>query len=154
MNIIELYKKSNSNPWDKEPFKREFEYKDFPCIILKHPTQHHLCGYIGIYSTNGLSNMPIDDINEFINIHGGFTHYDSGNNINLPITVNNKLIFWLGFDCAHYNDYVPGLEEFQQFYSYQMSIMNKENVTYKDGQFVENELKKAIDQIIRIYGPQ
>lgn len=58
------------------------------------------CGYVGIDKTNDLFevNYHDDKIEEKIDVHGGVTFSDFGNQY------LDKKLWWLGFDCAHYGD--------------------------------------------------
>ena len=73
----------------------------------------------------GYAEYPSDiDINiDNINVHGGIT---GG-------TIDN--INFIGFDCCHYDDIIPGM------------VFNNTNATYKDIDYVKKELKKLCKQI-------
>lgn len=120
----------------KEPNYETFEYKGFKVVIKRMMYMGgQLNGYVRIpqghefygkgYDHDGLMN---------IECHGGLTF--SGD-------LENDGDFYIGFDTAHYQDYVPFL---------QMNIGRSttfENKTYKDINYVRNECKSIVDQLIK-----
>lgn len=96
----------------------------FNACIRRHGYIGYLCGYVEV--PDGL----IVDIDE-IDCHGG-------------ITFNGKLSefptdgYYIGFDCIHYGDWdsITAREGF--------SLINQ---TYKDTEFVLNEIKNIIKQL-------
>lgn len=96
----------------------------FNACIRRHSNFGHLCGYVEV--PDGLDI----NINE-IDCHGGITfnaHWDE-----LP-TVGR----YVGFDCMHLGDWDPFDAErgIARYYD-----------TYKDSEFVLNEIKSIINQL-------
>jgi len=86
---------------------------------LKRPYGTYWCGYIRLRDDQPeLTDTQIDHLDSIV--HGGLT---SG----------------IGFDCAHYNDYYRS--------QYEDDVYMTENATYKDYDFVYNEITKMIDYL-------
>jgi hypothetical protein len=78
-----------------EEFKiiKTWEYRNRKCLILWVRT--HYCGY----AETSLRDMDAD-----INVHGGITF--SGRHDKLPENPFDLDIWYYGFDCAHYDDFL------------------------------------------------
>lgn len=68
------------------------------CLVIAYDLGHR-CGYVKIPEDHFLYKVHYDHekIENFIDIHGGITFSDEMQG--LPLEG-----WWLGFDCAHYND--------------------------------------------------
>jgi len=111
-------------PWESERNRYEFEYREFPCKIVRMEMLGHLCGYVRIPEWSRYYGKLDSDID--LNVHGGIT----------ASNIENKE-HWIGFDCAHIFDYIPYYEDH-----------NPEGATYKDVGFVAGQLLRLVDQII------
>ena len=97
---------------------------------IKRQFQQYLCGYINVPIKRDIVVDPQreEDYYEKIfcdyKVHGGITSFtEFGSHVKI------------GFDCAHNCDYKP------------LAIYNTQYATYKNVDFVKNELKKLIKQI-------
>ncbi len=141
--------------WVEEFDQIEFTYEHYKCsavrVVKKEPfakVEHyfggHLCGYVQIPKKHPLYGKSWDDI--AIACHGGITCNE------------NHEEHWIGFDCAHLNDYVPSMEKFRkenkineifpmpkEFSMY--SLFRKE---YRNILYVMNECRIIVDQLIEI----
>lgn len=119
---------------DKEHFKNVsldfFFYRDFVTVIGRNNTLGHLCGYVRLSIEHELNGVGCDDI-EGLDVHGGLTY--SGDDL----TVDDS--WYLGFDCAHAGDLVPEMAK---------RSGNNDFATYRDVEFVKNELMRLVNQII------
>lgn len=131
--------------WKTEPNSLEYMNEEFHCLILRHPEFLHLCGYVGIpkehplYLVNYISDdNPIDELE----CHGGVTF--TGNNLK-----GMKEDFWyIGFDCAHYMDYQPGLDKIlSSIPTFTESSTLFGQKVYRDIDFVKNEITSLVEQI-------
>jgi hypothetical protein len=77
---------------------KEWTCEGYPCLIIKHE-YGHLCGYVGLPKEHKLYGKDYDDI--YADVHGGVTF--AGERRQQADT------WFVGFDCAHYGDLVPGL---------------------------------------------
>ena len=110
----------------KEGDGKEFEYKGYKCEIWRHPTLLHLCGYVELPEFHELWGKLMYEL-ENLDCHGGITFSEAGKEMNWKI----------GFDCAHYLDYTPGVP------------FNLSNGVYRDMSYVESEIKKLVDQVAK-----
>ena len=95
--------KSNwpEGPWIEEV--DELEWVDFltgyKCLVIRHPEVGSLCGYVRVPEGHPLHGKNGDELMD-IEVHGGVTYSGSR---------GKDGEWWLGFDCAHYMDYLPGV---------------------------------------------
>ncbi|WEV51650.1 hypothetical protein OZX69_02860 [Lactobacillus sp. ESL0731] len=117
-------------PWNEVPENERFTYKGYKCEVWRNPNLGFLCGYVMIPKDNKLFKVDYTD-DEFpdLSIHGGITFSNCDEDSN----------WWIGFDCGHFSDLVPGLSD----------NVSSENASYKDKNFVTNELKKLVDQVMK-----
>jgi hypothetical protein len=123
-----------NGPWKTEPDYVEFEHKGFVCRIIRVDHSGHLCGYVDVPHTH----TKVQSFDYFaipLECHGGLTY---GNHN------EEKGIFTVGFDCAHYTDYCPK----QSSYSGMME-MGSSSGQYRDINFVTNEIKSLVDQLLK-----
>jgi hypothetical protein len=85
-------------PWDREPDKRIWtdEYTGLPCIAQRNYCGAW-CGYVGVRYGHHWFKKPYGNVDA--DVHGGLTYSD---------TREDEAVWWLGFDCSHAFDYVPG----------------------------------------------
>jgi len=107
---------------------KEFEYEGYKCRIIRHRTFGSLCGYVVIPFGHPWYQKDYDEIEQMHNYevpaHGGLTfsgEVDDGS-------------YLVGFDCAHLGDLIPNMTPYLS-----------PNETYKDMDFVTNNLKEIID---------
>lgn len=130
-----MIKKEFEKLLSEEGNHRAFQYKGYTCQIKRANIEYsgHLCGYIEIPPSHDLYNMEYDDIESKydyeIPAHGSLTF--SGQ-------IGNR--FWIGIDCAHFGDMNPCMHP-------SMPEWIHEGETYKDMEYVQNNLKEIIDYI-------
>lgn len=164
----------------------DFTYKGYRCVVI-FGDMGHRCGYVGIKPGHPLYKkeytdyldilkseldgeevgkrgiMPIffaalddDDkvrMDVYFNVHGGLI-YSSDNNGTYPVESN---LWWLGFDCGHYND-GNDLELIEKYWGDNPLIKRRleiEREYYIDApirskEYVEDECKSLVDQIIKL----
>lgn len=109
-------------PWEHEPNHLLFESCGFVCEIRRHPNFGSLCGYVYIPLEHPVAQAKIPE--DVLNVHGGITYWDERNGS-----------FVVGFDCAHVGDLIPNSE------------LMATGDTYKDIEFVTNELENLAQQL-------
>lgn len=123
---------SSDKPWLTEPARLEWEHAGMRCLILRHPTMRHLCGYVRVPSDDILYGKEYDALNEWVDVHGGLTfsgHLDSEGDE-----------WWVGFDCAHAGDLVPSISDLPvRFRAF--------GDTYKDIAYVQAETNRLAEQL-------
>ena len=116
-------------PWDTEPDKAEWvdEATGLNCRVLRNGAGA-LCGYVGIPEGHKYYNVDYSDIPwEGRDVHGGLTYSNLEDGL-----------WWLGFDCAHSNDYVPGATQY-------FGTSMKER--YRDINYVIKEVQKLASSL-------
>lgn len=118
-----------------------FKYKGFPCVVLFMPFGFR-CGYVGIPKGHRFYKMNYVKIP--VGCHGGLTYSDDHLHHQ-----DDKDIWWIGFDCAHYLDgyglkcrreYFPELPEFD--------YIPELGEGYKGIEFCKQECGEIVDQIV------
>jgi hypothetical protein len=103
-------------PWQDEPDKEQYadEATGLPCL-LKRNHFGNLCGYVGVseghpWFGKGYSGIDAD-------VHGGLTFADfcqEGDEArticHVPGPGEPDRVWWLGFDCGHAWDLMPGMD--------------------------------------------
>ena len=121
-----------------EPDKLTFTYKGLPCVLLKHPSMRHWCGYVGVPKDHPLYDKDNDDeLVMSLDAHGGITWTGLGKKLS---SLCKPKYWYIGFDCAHAGDYVPGVYE-------RDGIKSGEKNIYRDILYVKNECIKLAKQL-------
>ena len=126
-----------AGPWDNEPDVMSWadERTGLPCLIRRN-SMGVWCGYVGVPPGHPAFEQGYDDVD--VDVHGGLTFAD-------PIdTAKNHPEFatelwWLGFDCGHAWDLMPGLVK------YQLSVSTDDK--YRDVDFVRAETTSLAQQL-------
>jgi hypothetical protein len=90
----------SDRPWEHEPDNEEWidEATGYKCTVWRHPTFGHLCGYVALPKGHPLHEQHYDEINLFVEVHGGLTYAD----------LDKETGEWVvGFDCSHTGDMSP-----------------------------------------------
>lgn len=116
---------------EKEGNERLLEIDDYDCKILRVGLEYsgHLCGYVRIPEIHPFYNLEYYEID--VDVHGGLTY-----------SSEEKNGYWIGFDCAHYNDITPCYVG-----SFFTTHLFTDEGTYKDMDYVEKELIRLVRQI-------
>ena len=138
---LELY---GYGEWVEEPDEVYFMYEGFNCKIKRNPYMGNLCGYVEIPK----DILYVDE--DMLDVYCGITYSQMED--------DNK--HWIGFDCAHGFDVIPGLEkriknydEIQKIQEYVENFKKTLDIflpekTYKNINFVMEECKNLINQLI------
>lgn len=114
--------------WETEPDKESFEHAGLKCVVIRHDSMKHLCGYVEIPKEHPLFEQT--SIWDFpYEVHGGITFVDK-----LKQDPDSK---YIGFDCAHLHDFIPGAGE----------NFNGRSSVYRDFEYVKGEAKALAEQI-------
>lgn len=87
---------------DGDLSEKRFEFNGFECLALRHPAMGHWCGYIALPVDHPLYGAHYYECSD-IEVHGGLS-YSEDHAPRHPFDAK----WWLGFDTAHCNDYMPG----------------------------------------------
>ena len=140
----EYKEKMPDGEWQQEPDKKQWtdEKTKLPCLIVRNPLGA-LCGYVGVPPTHPYYQRDYNNCD--VSAHGGLTfagkcHPQEGDRGICHIAPPEEdEVWWLGFDCAHLGDYVPGMGKFFN-----------EQGTYKHIAYVEDECRELAEQLIAI----
>lgn len=131
--------------------EKEFEYRGYPCKV-KLMDLGHRCGYVGIAPGKQFYNIDYDDIP--VGCHGGLTYGSLEDRL-----ADHRTTFWIGFDCAHLGDgvdYDAVIHKFTDPETIKFAIEAQRTGIFNRGsepksiEFVENECKRIVDQLIEL----
>jgi hypothetical protein len=123
--------------WEDEPNFKKWTYKGYTCMIRRGPVGA-LCGYVGLKKGHRLYGKYYNEDKELENIdcHGGLTFSGEWDEL-------QDDLWYIGFDCAHAFDFIPGLMTMHE--STYLPMM--EEATYRDFDYVTKECEKIVDQL-------
>jgi hypothetical protein len=134
-------------PWLDEPDRAHWVDLDtgYDCLIVRGPSGA-LCGYVGVpeghpWHGSDYSAIPYEDAY----VHGGLTYaapcQEDGKIYHTDEEAAHQNVWWLGFDCAHYQDLTPAFD----------TVLN-ERAVYRTFAYVTAELQSLAAQIHRVGG--
>lgn len=132
-------------PWQDEPDKIQWtdEATKLPCLIVRNGSGA-LCGYVGVDETHPYFQVPYDDAD--VAVHGGLTYaglcQENGKVCHIVEDGENDKVWWLGFDCAHWNDFSPVVAQYITW--------DRNYTQYKDVQYVTNEVTNLAKQLSEV----
>ena len=130
--------------------EKDFIVEGYRCVIVGQSLGHR-CGYIGLPKGHPLHGKDYDEID--INVHGGLTYSD--NSGTYPVE-NTGDIWWIGFDCGHYMDgkdfeLIKELTDMRTYFQLlQMEKMFRTKGIVRTKEYVENELRSVVNQLIKL----
>jgi hypothetical protein len=99
-------------PWDGEPDKLVWRTRaGLTGMAVRQGTHGGLCGYVALPAGHPLYGAHYhDDRLGGVRVHGGLTYAArcSGHICHEPEPGESDDVWWLGFDCAHDGDQLPG----------------------------------------------
>lgn len=134
-----------AGPWDNEPDKVQFKDADtdYDCIVRRGPLGAW-CGYVGVPGGHPYFNKGYNDIDD-VDVHGGLTFADHchGDEETGICHKSENEVWWIGFDCGHWSDLMPGMGD-------QFRIESGEHINYRDIDYVKNETLNLARQLKNI----
>lgn len=104
-------------PWNTEPDKTQWvdEPTGLDCLAVRNPHMGNWCGYVGLPPEHPWHGKTYDDLD--IDVHGGLTYSEACDEnateehgiCHVPDPGRPDDVWWLGFDCGHAHDTMPGL---------------------------------------------
>ncbi len=128
-----------------EPDKAHWidEETKLDCLIVRGPAGA-LCGYVGVPNSHPFFEVEYSNIDHQIEVHGGLTFSDKCSPDESPEkgichtgNVANKIVWWLGFDCAHGCDIVPKYD----------SLSDNSYSTYRTFGYVKKQVEYLARQL-------
>ena len=130
--------------WQSEPDKIQFqdEKTGYPCLIVRNKYMGFLCGYVGVDEKHPCYEKRYDDID--VNVHGGLTFsefcliYENPEETvcHTPAPEEPDNVWWLGFDCGHFQDLMPRFE-----------CVILKDLFYKDVSYVKEQIAYLAKQL-------
>ncbi len=137
----------DNGPWNDEPDKKQWldEETGYPCLIVRN-NGGALCGYVGVTEGHPAYNKDYNSVD--VEVHGGLTFSDfchkGAEETGICHKVDNEVkTYWLGFDCAHYQDVCPAYAASSK----KLGFNSFREGTYKDFGFVTNQVRKLARQL-------
>jgi hypothetical protein len=123
-----------------------------PCLIVRNKLGA-LCGYVGVTSSHPCFEKDYDDVRSE-EAHGGLT-FSGFCNDHICHEVEpgeDAHVWWLGFDCAHAGDFVPGIESLPPWRRiFTDGDVGDDNVSkYRDLAYVEGVVTKLAQELARL----
>lgn len=139
--------------WVNEPDKIQWvdEATNLDCLMHRHPSAGHWCGYVGVAEGHPAFGKGYDDVDA--SAHGGLTYAkfcqetadESKGICHVPAEGRPHRVWWLGFDCAHSGDLSPGTAALYRDRGWESGGLGFE--TYKSRAFVEQEIEALAKQL-------
>jgi hypothetical protein len=153
-------------PWATEPDKVQWidEATGLDCLIHRGP-QGALCGYVGLppeHPCHGVVEdrvkVETDDGPDYPDVHGGLTYANlcvegrpEGEGVcHVPESGRPANVWWLGFDCAHSWDFLPGMAARMRARGCDDGALWDQGPmeTYRDIAYVKREVGKLAAQLV------
>lgn len=154
MSMIKLYKHPDRpdygpGPWDMEPDKAVWIDPDtgLDCMAVRNDEGSGAwCGYVGVPEGHPFFKMDYADIDD-INVHGGLTFSSvchpsvkgEAYGICHVAAPGHSEVWWLGFDCSHWQDMCPGYKA--------MFSDGMRKSTYRTWSYVQHEITSLAQQL-------
>lgn len=97
-----------AGPWTEEPDRAEWKHAGLPCLALRN-RHGSWCGYVAVPPGHPLHGTDYDAVD--VDVHGGLTYAAKcdGHICHVPQPGEPDDVWWLGFDCGHAGDFIPGI---------------------------------------------
>lgn len=139
-------------PWQDEPDRLEFRYLGFPCLMVRNmDVTGGWCGYVGVPPGHKFHKKKYDDVD--VDVHGGLTYSDKcqGHVCHVPRPGESEDAWWLGFDCAHFDDVSPKMNATMDFmFKVAGAPPRSRWGTYKDVAYVKREVRRLARQVAKV----
>lgn len=142
---VNLELKGIVGPWMTEPDRVEFEYQGMRCLMVRNPQLFNWCGYVGVEKQFPIYGKEYEELGD-IDVHGGLTFSSPCSGPICHITDNPDNLYWFGFDCAHWNDAVPGID-FALMTIERPLLSNHDKKSYRELDYVKAETMKLAEQL-------
>lgn len=135
-------------PWTGEPDKLQWvdAATGLDCLIVRN-LMGALCGYVGVLPGHPRHGQDYHDTDD-LDVHGGITFAagcdedDPDGVCHVPEPGRPADVWWFGFDCSHYRDFVPYLATQPSFPA---SLVK--DATYRDIPYVQGECAHLAEQL-------
>lgn len=147
---------SYDGPWTGEPDKVQWidEATDLDCLAVRNRLDAW-CGYVGVPPGHQLHGLDYEAVHERLpdlDVHGGLTfaagchERENGDGVcHVPAAGRPADLWWIGFDCAHIGDVVPGMDAVRP--DGLPPLPSRGHYTYKDLGFIRTEVTRLAEQL-------
>ncbi len=150
-----------SGEWDNEPDKVQWqdEKTGLPCLAVRNPKFGNWCGYVGVVPGHPLYGKHYREAEE-LNVHGGLTFADkccpaateATGICHVPGPGESNEVWWIGFDCAHGWDYMPGFMSLMKSIPSGLDELTglflERNATYRTLKYVQEQCLELAAQLM------
>lgn len=126
-------------PWADEPDRIEFEAHGLPCLMQRVAPSGAWCGYVAVSPGHPLHGAGYDSANtRDVFVHGGLTYASACRDTicHVPKQGEPDDVWWFGFDCAHCDDFMPGLAALLKL---QRQDIFGGDAVYRDANYVRDQ---------------
>lgn len=117
---------------ESEGDERSWEHAGLACRMVRHDSLKHWCGYVGLPEAHPHHGKDYDSIDA--DVHGGLTYASD----HAPKQEADGQ-WWVGFDCAHVGDIVPGALRHDE--------PTRDEDVYRTAEWVQAETNRLADQL-------
>lgn len=140
------YNKAHWAPgeWQNEPDRKQWHHAGFACLAIRSRLGSW-CGYVGVPEGHPAFGQKYSSVD--VDVHGELTYADrcAAHICHVPEPGFPTEVWWLGFDCGHFMDWVPGVAG-----SETMRSTIDDFVTYKTIEFVTAETERLAEQLAEL----
>lgn len=152
-----------AGPWNYEPDKIVWVDEDtnLDCMVVRNHLGAY-CGYVGLPESHPWFGFDYGQcmtdcgktwcnhsLEGALDVHGGITYtapcQEDGDICHTPRKGRPHDVWWVGFDCAHGGDFIPGLELARSVTRLESSG-NFPGEVYRDLGFVVSQVKSLAEQ--------
>ena len=136
-------------PWQTEEDRIEWRHKKMPCLMVRNQ-MGAWCGYAGVTKEHPSFEKHYDKVD--VSVHGGLTYADKchGAVCHVPLEGEDGNVWWLGFDCGHFRDMMPGFEGEMNKHLPNRQSKSKSQDMYRDADYVRAEVNRLADQLLEM----
>lgn len=140
-------------PWQDEPDRVDFRWYNLDCFLHRNQ-MGGWCGYVGVPRKHPAFGHDYNEVP--VSVHGGLTYADKcwGHLCHAGPGAR----WWLGFDCGHSMDLLPGMEANMKIIRAKFPELSEKPAgfmdVYRDVAYVTKETKHLAEQLARFRGHQ
>lgn len=150
---VEEKEKWGPGPWLEEPDKVQWidRRSGLDCLIVRNRLGAW-CGYVGVPEGHPYHGLGYDGVE--VEVHGGLTFAgacqvgaEDHGICHIPEPGRPDNVWWLGFDCAHFMDLVPGMVATAERHGLPRGSLTEGY--YRDQRYVQREVTKLAQQLAK-----
>jgi hypothetical protein len=137
-------------PWQHEPDRVEWRYKDLPCLLHRSPVGGGWCGYVGVPEGHPWFGRPLCELETLdIEVHGGVTYAESCDEpiCHVPREGEGE-VWWIGYDCGHGFDVQPKLDALLKMIRTDRKNQLSPLEAYRDQDYAMRETEQLAEQAL------